>query len=214
MSPLFSAQERERIAAAVRQVEAKSAVELVTVVAQRSDAYTLWRWLGATFATGLLTLTLRSAALHIDGLWSWLNDETLLLAQLPLTVTLVWLMGRPALLRALLPRRAIELAVHRAARVAFFEHNVYRTRDGTGVLIYLSRFERRVELLADRTIDARVGGDGWAHHVAAIVGAIRAGRPADGICRVVDELGATFAAELPRRDDDVNELPDVVVELP
>jgi uncharacterized membrane protein len=50
--------------------------------------------------------------------------------------------------------------------------------------------------------------DGWKHHVASIVEAIRGKRAADGVCKVIGELGAVLARDLPRAADDVNELPD------
>ena len=47
-----------------------------------------------------------------------------------------------------------------------------------------------------------------------IVEAIRAGRPADGVCQVIADLGAVLEREFPRREDDRDELSNRVIEEP
>jgi len=44
----------------------------------------------------------------------------------------------------------------------------------------------------------------------ATVDGVKAGRPGEGIAAAVKEIGALLARHFPRRDDDVNELPDDV----
>jgi len=39
---------------------------------------------------------------------------------------------------------------------------------------------------------------------------VKGGRPGEGIAAAVKEIGALLARHFPRRDDDVNELPDDV----
>jgi putative membrane protein len=51
-----------------------------------------------------------------------------------------------------LPARKIG-AVRQAARGAFFDHRVSRTHGRTGILLYVSVFERRVEVVPDAGIE-------------------------------------------------------------
>jgi putative membrane protein len=99
-----------------------------------------------------------------------------------------------------------------AAHIQFFSKGLYRTREGTGVLIYVSVFERRVWVLGDRGINAAIPEAQWNGVVATIVQAIKEGRPAEGICRAVGEVGKILQDKFPIRPDDQNELQNLIVE--
>jgi putative membrane protein len=58
-------------------------------------------------------------------------------------------------------RTRVNAAVQEAAIAHFFNHGLYRTRDKTGLLVLLSVFERRVWILADRGINAKVPQSEW-----------------------------------------------------
>ena len=49
--------------------------------------------------------------------------------------------------------------------------------------------------------------------MAALLAGLRAGRPADGLVDAVGKVGAVLAQHFPRADDDVNELPDRLIEV-
>jgi putative membrane protein len=49
--------------------------------------------------------------------------------------------------------------------------------------------------------------------MAALVDEVRAGRPAVGLVAAIDRIGALLAAHLPKTENDVNELPDRLIEL-
>src|SRR5208282_5063169 len=58
--------------------------------------------------------------------------------------------------RALLPRKRVEEQVRMAARAAFVQQGVSRTRGRTGILVFVSMLERRVELVVDVGVDAKL----------------------------------------------------------
>jgi putative membrane protein len=92
------------------------------------------------------------------------------------------------------------------AEQLFIEEGVTETRERSGVLLYLSEAEHRVELLADRGIHERVGAETWQRLVDEVVIGIRAGHAMDGIVKAVDAIGASLAQHFPPSSDDVNEL--------
>ena len=49
--------------------------------------------------------------------------------------------------------------------------------------------------------------------MAALVGAVRDGRSGDGMVAAVTAIGAILSESFPKTTDDVNELPDRVIEL-
>jgi len=88
-----------------------------------------------------------------------------------------------------------------------------RTIGATGVLLYLSLDEHRAELIADAAIHGRVSEDVWGHAMAALVVAVKDGRPGDGMAAAVGEIGVVLAEHFPRSANDTNELPDRLIEL-
>jgi putative membrane protein len=49
--------------------------------------------------------------------------------------------------------------------------------------------------------------------MAALVLAVKDGRPGDGMAAAVTQIGSVLAEHFPRSDNDTNELPDRVIEL-
>lgn len=202
---IFTDADRKRTEEAIAEVEEKTAGEIVVVTVPESDDYHDLRFLyAATFAvagSALVHLLLP----HLAVSWLlWLQIGVALVAY----VAFAW----PPLLRLLVPGARQEAAALRRARESFYEHGVYKTRDRSGVLIFVSELEHRVVLLGDEGIHARVQVDGWQEHVRHIVEAIRAGRPAEGVHQVIHDLGAVLERDFPRREDDRDELSNRVIE--
>lgn len=202
---LLAPADARRIEQAIAEVERSTAGEIVVMTVTESDRYDGPRAL----VTGLWTAVAATTAL-LWGPWT-LAPIWVCIAQLPLAAGIWWLLGAAPLRRLLVPPSRAAEAVHARALRAFVERGVHETRDRSGLLIFISELEHRVEILADRGIHARVGTEGWSAHVARVVGAIREGRAADGIVQVIESIGALLAREFPRRSDDTNELPDELI---
>jgi putative membrane protein len=201
----FSPTDHAAIEAAVREAEGRSAGEIVPYALERSDRYVRALWTAATL--GALGASLAAALLP----WAsdaWDGPAALWIALPPAAgAALGWLAALtvPALRRALVPPEVMAERVHQRATQAFLEEEVFRTRDRTGILIFLSLFEHRVVVLADRGLDGRVAPREWEEIVAGISAGIRRGEPgvalAEGIRRC-----AGLAARMPPRPDDRDEL--------
>jgi putative membrane protein len=103
--------------------------------------------------------------------------------------------------------------VHAQATRAFRMSAERRTTGRTGILIYLSMREHRVEILADQAIASKVEPGVWADAIAAMLAELREERIADAMIAGVAKVGAILAVHVPRQADDVNELPDGLIEL-
>jgi putative membrane protein len=88
-----------------------------------------------------------------------------------------------------------------------------RTTGRTGILIYLSLREHRAQIVADEAIASKVPAETWGEAMAAMLAHIKDGRVADGMCAAVEKVGVVLAEHFPRAEDDVNELPDRLIEL-
>ncbi|MEZ4273242.1 MAG: TPM domain-containing protein [Myxococcota bacterium] len=97
------------------------------------------------------------------------------------------------------------------ATQAFIENNLQQTRERTGVLIFVSLLERRIEVLADTGIDSQAPENFWDEVVAELGQSIRQGQLAQGLTQAIKRCGDLLETQAPARSDDRNELPDRVI---
>ena len=127
----------------------------------------------------------------------------------PRTATLRW-----TPLRLLLTPGAIRTRrVHARALALFRTAAEQRTKAATGVLLYLSLAEHRAEIIADEAIHSKVSPDVWGEAMAALIAAVKQGRPGDGMAEAVAKIGGVLAEHFPRSEGDTNELPDRLIVL-
>lgn len=206
--------EKQMVREAVARAEKQTAGEIVVMVVPASYHYPTADILGAA-ALALppaLALTPPAGAL----LWLGPHNMWVFLGIFGLLFTGAYFAVRhlPWLKRLFIARRQVEEEVQEAALTHFYQHGLHRTRDETGVLIFVSVLERRVTVLADRGINARLPEDTWQKVVADIVAGIRAGRQAEAICRAVEQVGALLAEHFPVKADDTDELKNLIIEAP
>ena len=95
----------------------------------------------------------------------------------------------------------------------FTARGLSRTRQRTGVLLYIAIQERYAEIIADSGIDGRVEQAVWDEIVEAVVIAGRDDRLREGVVTAVRAIGAVLANHTPRSPDDIDELPNSVILL-
>jgi len=116
--------------------------------------------------------------------------------------------------RALTPRGLKRERVRQRAEEQFLSKNLHATRERTGVLIFVSLYEQRAEVIADPGVSAQVEDAAWAMVVADLVAGVRAGRAADGFVAAIERCGRLLAEPFPAGPDNPNERPDALVEAP
>ncbi len=102
--------------------------------------------------------------------------------------------------------------VREAATIQFYLKGLFRTREETGVLIYLSVFEGKVWVLGDRGVDAAVPPGFWQGVVDEVVAGVKNGRPAAAICAAVGKIRGVLVEKFPVAPDNTNELPNLIVD--
>lgn len=221
----FTQADHDRISAAVAAAERESDGEIVTIVAQNSDAYhdAGLHWaIGAVFlALSIVAAfphTARTLIARLIGEWDHAIEDwtflTLLLGLLILKFLIVrYALAWMPLRMALTPRSTKARRVRRRAVSLFRAVAQGRTRAKTGVMLYLSLDEHRAEIVADATINDRVNPAVWGEAMAALIAGVKADQAAQGMSDAVTQVGAILAAHFPRSADDINELPDRLIEL-
>lgn len=90
----------------------------------------------------------------------------------------------------------------------FSQLRVWDTEQNSGVLIYLQLVDRRVEIVADRGIDARVGPAFWRAVCQRMEWAYGEGRFEAGTLEALAEITQALSKHFPSAGGGANELPD------
>jgi putative membrane protein len=221
----LSEAQHKAVSEAVARAEAKTAGEIVTVVADRSDGYSdvalAWAAIVAFTAIAFLAFfpdLYLSIVDRVLGGWNhqWTPQQVFSLALavgiLKFAATWAIQLWNP-LKFALIPgtiktRRALGRAID-----LFKVGAERRTHGRTGILIYLSMQEHRAEIVADEAIVGKVDEEVWGEAMAAMLAELKQGRLAEGMIAAVERVGVVLAEHFPRAEDDINELPDRLIEL-
>ena len=99
------------------------------------------------------------------------------------------------------------------AQELFATLNVWDTVHNSGVLIYVQLVDRRIEIVADRGISAKVAQSEWDAICRRMEGSFKAGRFEGGAVAAILEITALLARHFPPLADNPNELPDGPVVL-
>ena len=197
----FSEQDRARISAAIRDNEARTTGEIVCVLAANSQGH----------ASGLLVLLASTVAFAVPWrlmAFTALSLQSMLSLQVLVFLALLSILCLPRVRVALLPRSARRALAHRVAMEQFVSRGIARTKERTGILIFVSLAERYARIIADDGIAARVPQAEWQGAIDSLTAHMGAGRIADGFVTAIDRCGAVLAANFPSSRPERSELPD------
>jgi putative membrane protein len=205
----FSPAELREIERVVKEAERRSAAEIVSQVVAHADDYPETAWKGAFF--GVLAAILAALAIYrFADFWGgpgllWISLPGMIGAAAGFLLALLW----PAAKRALAGPRRMDQSVRQMARSVFLEKEIFHTRRRSGILVFVSLFERRVAVIGDSGINSRVAPAEWDAIAAGIAAGIRAGHPGPAIAAAVDACGRLLERHgLIGKPGDKNELPD------
>jgi len=214
-SKLFTVEDRAAVSAAVAEAEKRTAGEIVPVVATVSGRYERAE---DTFGIWIAVVAVTVAWLCFQGLkpaaGDWETGQEISLQLIPLLVIFVgaWIAGAalaarfPSLKRLTVNRGTRREAVEEAAERAFDGLHVRRTKAATGIVLYVSLFERMVTVQADRAIAGKVDPSEWKAVCDGLVRAMREGRRREGFVEAIRKCGDLLATHFPVQPGDVNEL--------
>ncbi len=181
---------------AVNEIEVHTDAEVVVVAAPSSGSYADLAWMGGgVFGVAVLGFLCWSPIVF-DAVW------------FPIDVLasggfVGWVLARwPRLVVALAGDARRARQVHEAALAAFTEENVHATAGRTGLLVYVSALEGRVEVLPDQGLLGRIPGAKW-NAVALRADSV------DGLVDGLHRLGTLLATHLPPTGDNVDQIGNV-----
>ena len=100
----------------------------------------------------------------------------------------------------------------RRAQTLFRELRMHEAPHRNGVLVYLALDDRKLAIVGDEAIHARVGDTYWERVRDVMVGHFKAEAPRDAVVHAVEDLGRVLAEHFPRRPGDAGagDLPNEV----
>jgi len=220
-SQQFNAEQRRQIAVAVAAAERNTSAEIVPCVATASGRYdraedVVGLWLGMIGLVAACLLWPPNAG--EPGSWDspepWVFPAVMVLVAVAGFVIGAVVASRGGWLRRLFtPGRQMRDEVTQRASAVFFDQRIHHTAGATGVLLYVSLYERKAIVLADQAIVDKLGPNALQDVCGALTAHLRHSHPTDALCQAIAAVGEKLAPVLPRAADDVNELPDALVTL-
>jgi putative membrane protein len=205
----FSTQDLERIKAAVHKAESKISGEIVPVFVEKSGFYSVANYRAAMVSGSLIFLLVIFADRYMPAFAIY--DPLLIF----LSVTMLSLIGAlisnyiDFIKRIFIPQQNFDRATRQRAETAFLQEEVFNTRHRTGIMIFISFFEREVIVIADRGISKVVEQKEWDKMVHDIIQNIRLGKVVEGIETAILRCGEILLEKgFLKTADDVNELKD------
>lgn len=160
MNPFLSQEDRDHLENRVAEAEKLTGSQIVLATVNRSDSYAEIPWKAFTLCaslTGLLVVVLDLI------LFNWLQDmivllsvlTTLTIAALAVLITVLF----PGFARLFLSGSRAEEEVRQYAESLFLSKEVFATSERNGILLLISRFERKVVILPDKGLCDSLTGE-------------------------------------------------------
>jgi putative membrane protein len=195
----LSPEDHVAISSAIRAAEQRTSGQIVCVLAHASSEYAhvpiLW--------ASALALFVPWPLIHFTEC----SVQRIFLSQLVIFILAALAFSWMPLRLALVPRVVRRARAHRAALEQFVVRGISRTKNRTGVLIFVSLAEHYARIVADEGIAQKVQGSEWQAAIDALIDHTSAGRIAQGFTSAVERCGTVLAAHAPP-DGSTNELPD------
>jgi putative membrane protein len=201
----FSRSEKEKIRQAVQTAEQGTTGEIAVMVVDQSDPYWDAEVMGAFCVSGLAAFLL-SLLLHHITIWFYVPAVFVLFFPCRLLFARV-----PQLKLPLVSRERAAHTVRARAIQAFYEKGLHKTVNETGILIFISLLERRVWILGDKGIDAKITPAFWQSLAEELTTGIRQGCAIEALSAVIARCGDELRKRFPGAPGDTNELPDGII---
>lgn len=205
----FSAQDLDRIKAAVNQAESKISGEIVPVIVGKSGHYTIANYKGALFAAALAFAAIIVFDRKVPALAIY--DPLLIFLAILLAGGLGALAAHyiEPLKRILVQESHKNNATRQRAENAFLEEEVFNTRQRTGIMIFISFLEHEVIVMADTGISKVVEQKEWDKIVINLTEHLRRDKIVEGLEGALQRCGEILLEKgFHKTADDTNELHD------
>lgn len=211
LSKYFSQTDLQEIKQAVQSAEQKTSGEIVPFFAEASHHYKEWNWLGAFVGGGFGGLALLIMDYLDYKTWDFSSLDGIAFIWLGAVIGFLTTYFIAKLRLMIVPREAKLFFVNLKAKEAFLDEEIFRTSSRTGILIYISLFEKVVRVLPDTGIANIVPQADWDYAVQLIVKGMKSGNRKEGIVAAILFCGNLLEKhDIKIQKDDKNEISDEI----
>jgi putative membrane protein len=186
----------------------------VPAVVGRSDNYAELPWMAFAAGTSLAALGLVAADTlrpHWTVAYTALVHATIILGAGATAALLAIFV--PPFARLFLRPAQIGAEVRQYAESLFLRHQLFATTRRTGILILVSLFERRIEIVADEGCRNWIAQADWQAIIAGMAPRLRERRPGHALLDALAAVDSLLQSKgFEHRDGDTNDLPDAAIE--
>ncbi len=209
-------EEKEIIKNAVKNAESKTSGEIAVAFIKESSSYAIYELVFAVIAGFIYFVILTFFANNIEN---WLQNKfwdynivhiisfygfsTFIFISVGYFIANISYIDRLITLKTIMKNK-----VHQRALRYFIESGISYTKERTGILIFISILEHRVELIADKGINQKIEPAEWNRIIAYIIEGIKKDKITQHLSNAVAECGNLLAKHFPIKKDDINELED------
>lgn len=193
---------RREIERAIAEVETRTSAEIVCAVATESGRYDRAESV-VGLAVAIIFLAIADVSVGARAEAAWSSGQGIMLGVQAAAVAAGFALGTwlssalHPLRRVFIPAREIDEEVARAAAHVFGLSSVGMTSGQTGVLVYVSLFERRVVIIADRSSFEVLGAAGVNALRDGALEKLRRGEVVDAFISTVRNAGERLQSRLP-----------------
>ncbi|MBN1541841.1 TPM domain-containing protein [candidate division KSB1 bacterium] len=209
MKKNFSDSEHAHLNELIAQTEKRTGAQMVLACVDRCDSYPELPWKAFAFGAALSGFLF----LFLQLLFSYRAAPVLLAIMVTLAGGAVF-----ALLTILLPQFArwflsahrIESEVKQYAQALFLEHELFATRSRKGILLLVTLFERRIEILPDRGLGHQLTDQNLRGVLDEMIPLLKRAKIYLAFEVGLEQLGGLM--EPAAAGSEENELPDQIIE--
>ncbi len=201
----FTDAEKEQIKQATVAAESRTIGEIAVMIINESSQYHEAEILGGTILGSLAALIVTFLFFH-ESIWWYVPLSFLLFFP-------AWFLFKKshALKIHCIGNKRKEKAVRERALKGFYEKSLYKTKQNTGVLFFISILEHKVWVIADKGIHEKIKQVTLNKFAQQVARGIRDGRACDALVEAIKEIGELLAQHYPTQPRDINELPDEII---
>lgn len=203
---------QDKITAAVAEAEKKVNVEIVPVFMLSSDDYVEAKLRGALVMAAFTAICI----LVYDHLMGWyqlflLNNDWLFVITIALGGMLgYFLFGLVSPLKKwMISKTRMQQRSSAMAERVFGEYKLFETKHRNGVLIFVSLFEHKIEIVPDKGLKERIADDEWKKVIEEMKPSLRTKKFDEAFVLSISKITEVMLTNKMGRDGDApNELPD------
>lgn len=217
----LSQKDFQDISDTIEKMERKTSGEIAIAVAPQSSSYAFWE---AASSAGTVCALFLCVFPMSPQIYRWLEGRFWNIQPYHLSlfffllcsaagVLLYFFYNIPAVDSIVIPRAAKECAVSSRAVRYFSESGIYCTENHSGILIFVSYFEKQVRILADRGISEKISSDLWNIISDELSENLCKGNAKEAFVQAIEKCGQLLQDNFPVQAEKKNELYNGLVVL-